>query len=133
MGCHYYSIHYCLINTKLMVIDHGCLSLWWSIDRELVTDYNSVTSTCLFCITCRFYMGHNLSNKLCILNSLVVHLGMKVVVILQRKYQTCVSMLCKFLDCSLYTLIIPSKYFHSAQYDSKFLKEFEIRKKKRKE
>lgn len=50
-------------------------------------------------------MDHNLSNKLCIKNSVVVHLGMKLLV-------TCI-------------------YFHSTQNDFKFLKEFEIKKKKK--
>lgn len=82
------------------------------------------------CITSRFYMGYNLSYKLCILNSVVVHLGMKII---HTGIADKIPNLCQHVmkNCLDWSLIIPYDYLCSAQSDSKFLKKFEMKKKKK--
>lgn len=60
------------------------------------------------CITSRFYMGYNLSYKLCILNSVVIHLGMKIIHtgIADKIPNLCQHVMKNCLDPSLFRMII---------------------------
>lgn len=73
-------------------------------------------------------MGYNLSYELCILNSVVVHLGIKIIDIADKIPNLCQHVMKNCLDWSL---IIPYVYLCSAQSDSKFFKKFEMKKKRK--
>lgn len=76
-------------------------------------------------------MGYNLSYKLCILNSVVIHLGMKIIDIAD-KYRTCVSMLWRIVLIDPYPRYsICTVYLCSAQSDSIFLKIWKEEKKRK--
>lgn len=51
-------------------------------------------------------MGYNLSYKLCILNSVVVHLGMKIIDIADKIPNLCQHVMKNCLDPSLFRMII---------------------------
>lgn len=78
-------------------------------------------------------MGYNLSYKLCILNSVVIHLGMKIIDIADKIPNLCQHVMKNCLDWSLLLL------FHMYMYRLSLfctewlyiLKEFEIKKKRK--